>query len=380
MDLFNLWDLERVNIKPSMLILERINKEIFSKFKIKREAYKNIFRNNEIPWRTFKNILKKSYVRDFFVPLGIYLKIIKNLEISNQELQKNILAYKTAKGVNFIENPILPIKITPIFDMLFAHHIGDGTVINPGNERLPYFGYRQINNFYRLQYVRLLESVFGKINFKKNYLNKSTRPYCPPVLSSLFFKYYKTDKKSFLSKKARIPEKIFLRGKESLVSMLIGMIIDDGHIDSTQMTIAIKNKPLIKDLYNICLKLGYESKITKRKGDYIEYSYLHILRKGMKKFYRDYKLLKEKYPAIDLGWKGEKIKNSFKIYSRKIYKTKGNQKIIFEILKKEKLTVNQIAERLNMTRQGVRFHIHNLIKVNKIKLLDKTNPNWIYGT
>lgn len=32
----------------------------------------------------------------------------------------------------------------------------------------------------------------------------------------------------------------------------------------------------------------------------------------------------------------------------------------------EDLTVNQIAQRINMTRQGVRFHIINLEKENKI--------------
>ena len=63
----------------------------------------------------------------------------------------------------------------------------------------------------------------------------------------------------------------------------------------------------------------------------------------------------------------------------KIYKTKGNQNIILEILKKEQLSVNQLANRLNMTRQGVRYHIHNLLNSKKIRLLDKTKDNWIYG-
>ena len=31
-----------------------------------------------------------------------------------------------------------------------------------------------------------------------------------------------------------------------------------------------------------------------------------------------------------------------------------------------------------MTRQGIRFHIHNLIKDNKIKIVNKKTPNWIY--
>ncbi|MBS3080145.1 hypothetical protein J4221_01620 [Candidatus Pacearchaeota archaeon] len=32
-----------------------------------------------------------------------------------------------------------------------------------------------------------------------------------------------------------------------------------------------------------------------------------------------------------------------------------------------------------MTRQGIRFYIHNLINEGKIKIIDKNNPNWVYG-
>lgn len=50
-----------------------------------------------------------------------------------------------------------------------------------------------------------------------------------------------------------------------------------------------------------------------------------------------------------------------------------------EILKIEQLSVNQLANRLSMTRQGVRYHIYNLIKEGKIKIKDNTQDNWIYG-
>ena len=40
------------------------------------------------------------------------------------------------------------------------------------------------------------------------------------------------------------------------------------------------------------------------------------------------------------------------------------------MLEREDLTVNQIANRINMTRQGVRFHIHNLEKMDRITKKD----------
>lgn len=380
MDIFNVWDLERVNIKLKKQSLNNLNKQIFSKFKTKREAYNYLFSMKDIPFSVFKNLLKPSYLDNFFVPLNFYLKTAQGLGVSIDSLQEDIVSYKTAGGPNYIFNPILPIRINPVFDMLFAHHIADGTVINPKKGRLPYFGYRQFNEFYRVAYVKKIEFVFGKINYKKDYILSSTRPYCPPVLSSLFFKYYNFSIEDFLSDKARIPKVIFDKGKDSMLAVLIAFIIDEGHIDSTQITIGLKNKLLVEDLGKICSILGYNYKITStERKDYIDYGYLSILREGMKRMYSDYLILNEGYPIIDLGWKGKKIIDSFKIYNRFIKRTRGNQKVIYSILQKECLSVNQLASRINMTRQGVRYHIHNLLKNSKIKLINDSQLNWLYG-
>jgi len=166
--------------------------------------------------------------------------------------------------------------------------------------------------------------------------------------------------------------------KESLLAVLIAFIIDEGHIDSTQITINLKNKLLIEDLNKICDILGYESKVTFLLKE-INYSRLHILRKGMARLYKAYLVLKEKYTIIDLGWKGEKLRKSFEIYNRAIIRTKGNQDLMFDILRNEQLSVNQIAERVNMTRQGVRYHIHKLLNDRKIRIINNKELNWIYG-
>lgn len=379
MDKANIWDLERVNIRPSMHFVDRINREILLKFKTKRKIYNQIFKNNEVSFSVFKDILKPSHIKTYFVPIKIYLEIINSLGISKQILQKNILAYKTSRGVNVIEKPKLPIEINPVFDMLFAHHIGDGTVTNPKKGRLPYFAYRQFNEFYRLSYIKKIEYVFGRINYRKDYFLNSTQLYCPPVLSTLFFRYYNLGIRDFLSERARIPKIIFNKGREGMLAVLIALIIDEGNIDSTQISIHLKNLGLIKDLKKICEKLGYKSSIGIGKEGSHNYSRLYILREGMKKLYQDYILLNKRYPVIDLGIKGEKIKKSFEIYTRTIYKTRGNERLILRILEKEELSVNQLADRLNMSRQGIRYHVHKLINKGKIKLINKDQLNWVYG-
>lgn len=377
---FNIWDLERVNIKISESLFDTFIKRIDSDFKSRKDFYNLTFEPKVLPFSSFKNFLKQSYASNFFIPLDFYLKIVEKLNISKDELQRNIVSYKTAGGINFIEKPILPIRINPIFDMLLAHNIGDGTVINLGKGRLPYFGYRQFNEFYRVSFIRKIEQIFGKIHFKEgDYFLKSTRPYCPPVLSTLFFKYYNLGIEDFLSDRARIPEQIF-QDKERMLAVLVAFIIDEGHVDSTEIIINLKNKLLIEDLKRTCDILGYESKVTQAKSEIVkDYWRIHILRKGMKLFYGDYFKLNKIYPIIDLGWKGKKIRNSFKIDSREIIRTKGNDRLILELLRQEQLSVNQLAERINMTRQGVRYHIHNLLNDNKIRIIDKTAQNWRYG-
>ena len=207
-----------------------------------------------------------------------------------------------------------------------------------------------------------MEAVFGKINFPREYYLRSTRPYCPPVLSSLFFKAYKLGTKSFLSKKARIPGAILKKNKEHLLAVLIAFIIDEGYVDSTMIGVSIKNKKLGKDLFEICRALGYETTLTERG----EYATVSILREGMTRFFSDYKKLVQRYPEVALGKIESKIEDSFKIFNRPIYKTKGNKGIILQMIKNEDLTVNEIAQRVNMTRQGVRFHIHGLERAKLI--------------
>jgi len=89
--------------------------------------------------------------------------------------------------------------------------------------------------------------------------------------------------------------------------------------------------------------------------------------------------LNKKHSVIDLGFKGDKIKNSFNINYRKIRNVKGNRDLILSLLQVENISINQIADKINMTRQGVRYHINNLLKDNKIKIIDKNQLNWVYG-
>ncbi|GAG06276.1 unnamed protein product [marine sediment metagenome] len=87
----------------------------------------------------------------------------------------------------------------------------------------------------------------------------------------------------------------------------------------------------------------------------------------MNKFYQDYQNLLEQYPEVNLGYKGEKIKEFInRINKPKIY-IKGNKNKIIKEISKNNLTINELAKKLNMTRQGARYLVNELIKENKVE-------------
>lgn len=373
---YNIWDLEGVNIKVKREFIIHLNKKIIEAYKTKRKLYSSL--SVKVPYGVFKNMLKVSYYNKWFVPLDFLIDVCSKLGISKEKLQENIISYKSWGSVNYIEKPKFPIVVTPVFHMIYAHNIGDGTVSIAKN-RFPYFAYRQFNQLYRESFIKKLEYIFGNINYRKKEVLDITRVRCPSVLSSIFFKHYDLNDRGFLSDTARISNSVFNDSKDAMLAVLIGFIIDEGHVDSTQIAIVLKNKELVEDLNKICSELGYKSTISYKTGEYEKFVGLNILREGMKKLYFDYLILNKKYPVIDLGIKGERIEKSFDIVNRKIKRTKGNNEIILEILKCEHLSVNQLAYRINMTRQGVRYHIHNLLKDEKIKIINSNQQNWLYG-
>lgn len=348
-----IWELDnRINIKLKPKFIDFVRNKIKSNFKPFSKFY-NIL-NTNLSYYAVKNRLKRSYV--CFVDLELLLEVCFKLNISKEELERNIIAYKTRKGQGIIENPILPIKLNPLFDALLSHHIGDGNTVNPKRGRKIYFSYRQYNKENRMNYYYKLCALFGKVIYKNNYFETETRIYCPAVLSNLFFRVYGVKPKFFLSDKARIPKELLSKEKEHLLAFLLAMIVDEGNVDSTCISIRVKNVKLAKDLSILCSKLNYENSFTFKE----EYGNLWILKKGIKKLYNDYIRIIKKYPSLNLGYKERILKRNLSIGEREIKRIPGNKKIIIKLLSKESLSINEIAYLIKMTRQGVRYHLKQL--------------------
>jgi hypothetical protein len=139
----------------------------------------------------------------------------------------------------------------------------------------------------------------------------------------------------------------------------------------------MKNKEFIEDLMRICTDLGYTTTMTyKGEGQY----QIYILSEGTIKLYKDYLILKKEYPLVDLGIKGKHIQEFVNRRNKPKRYIPGNKEKIVIILEKSNLTINEIAKRMTMTRQGARYLIKELEKENKIKMLyRRKDTNLVYG-
>jgi len=70
---------------------------------------------------------------------------------------------------------------------------------------------------------------------------------------------------------------------------------------------------------------------------------------------------------MDLGWKGKVIANYVHSSSRPLRNAPGNKARVVGILERDCLTINELTERIHMTRQGVRYLVNCLVKEQKLR-------------
>lgn len=316
----------------------------------------------ELAGTTIYSSLKKIHQKQLF-PLPVLLRCCRTCDIPCNILQQNIIQYGLRRSHLLVTKPTLPILLTPVFDMLYAHHIADGFVVDPKRNRLPYFGYRQFNTFYRLLYFEKIQDVFGQINLNYDNALATTEVYCPPSASHFFFKAYGVGPRDFLSETSLLPQTILKKPKEHLLAVLIAFLIDEGHIDGSCAVITLKNHILIGQLEHICQRLGYA---TTTKHHTNKYAAIYLLARGLRKFWNDYCETIKQYPVMDLGWKGERILSVIEGAQRKFNRVPGNKQQILQLLKKRPATINEMALHLRMTRQGVRYLVKRLVQERNV--------------
>lgn len=317
--------------------------------------------NNKIEKKDKRHIYGNFKI---FRNLNEMIKICREHGITTSELQSNVICYRTARGRVTIKNPVLPIFVNPIFDMLIVHIIADGHCTRIAG-RVPSFVYTQCKKEIMDLYLKKLETTFGKLNYSTKYFYRSNRIYVPSIISNILYTHYNLSPENFMENDSTIPEKMIKKNKEHLIAVLIAFILDGGNIDSSNIVIGLHNERLLLDIKKICDRLEYRNilKKTKRTNN------LYILSEGVKKFWKDYKHLKKKYPELDLDYKGNLIED-FIIRKRKIWKTAKQgetQNKIINLLKKSKKTVKELSVFLQTSRQGTKYHLKRLELLGIVK-------------
>ncbi len=372
MEFINVWNFP---YKVSVSVNKEFLKLLKGKLKIKYKNLKVIHATtfNYQSYSYFKQLLSLNLV--WFRDLKFLVDLCKLVDIPLSDLEKNILAYRTTRGRCEIENPKLPVIITPLFDMIVGHIFGDGNSVKTEGREL-YFNYRQFDKTYRDLFIKKVENIFGLIRYNHKYFDSLKRVYLPTIVSSIIANYYSLKSEDFLSDRCIIPDKMFSHSKEHLLAFLVSIIIDEGYIDSAQIVIALNNKNLIYDLSKICDILNYEYKITQDKK-IKEKWILYILADGTKTFWSDYLNLRKTYPLVDLGYKGNQIKD-FILRKKKKWRTSAenvNKNSIIRLLKERSMTIKDLSKILLISRQGTRFHIKNLEKMDLVKIVGKGKEN-----
>lgn len=356
--------------KVSISVKEDFLNSVREKFKIKYKKLKNGYDDIEpnLSFSRFKSIMSPS--SKYFIPLQILIGICSHLEIPLKELEQSILAYRTKGGRSVIYNPILPVKVNPIFSMLVAHIIGDGNCVKLHGREM-YFNYRQYDKKILSFFIKKIGRVFGDIKFNENYFFSLKRVYLPTIISLILGNYYSLKPENFLSDRAFIPQKMFTLPREHLLAVLIALIIDEGTIGSSEIVIGLYNKKLIDDLGKVCKKLCYECSIGKGKNG--KRHFLYILSNGTKKFWKDYLSLKRKYPEVFLCYKEDQIRD-FILRKEKYWRSKSQgitKNSIIDLLKKKPRTTKELAKILLISKQGIRFHLKELEKIGIVKKIGK---------
>ena len=107
---FNIWELgSRINIKVNKCFIDFINHKIKERCETKRNIHKELIKYYNLTFDVFKDRIKRSY--KYFVDLEILYNLCRLLDIPLDQLQSNIVAYKTRRGHNYIENPNLKYKV-----------------------------------------------------------------------------------------------------------------------------------------------------------------------------------------------------------------------------------------------------------------------------
>ena len=246
----------------------------------------------------------RDKIKNINIPLWLLMEISKMLSESKKkdnkimrEIEKNIEYYTGTGKSHNINNPKLPLYLTPEMVSVIFHFMGDGHI---GRKKVV-SSYRQMNNEGLNNFLKKLQNIFGDFDYPKKEFNNG-RLNIPKIITEFYLYYFKLP--STRTFDSYVPDHIKAYKKQFLFAGLASFIIDEGHIGEV-ITIYSKNKRLLEDIKEIGIKCGYLCHPIRKKFAYGKFDVYRfsISSKSYDKFHKDMMDLSSSFPTCNLAHK-----------------------------------------------------------------------------
>lgn len=286
-------------IKDLRLIL-RGNTNISNKFKINPGTFNNYISNNKI----------KKLPLDLIEDLTKFTEEnILCFKFTFEELQDNILSYRAHHGKTikpeFQDERKIPIKVTPEFESIIYHLMGDGHVRAIGSGE-----YTQLSKKGRVNFLNKLYNVFGYFEVTEKSFDHG-KVIIPKVIISIICKYYNLNFNGFNWNTSKLPLNIS-SDRDFKIAGLAAFIIDEGHVSNRGIEIYSGNQQLLSQIRKLAVDLDLdcsELKTKKANGNTKESFRFRIRKESSREFLRMVIKLKEKYQYCGLAQKESILQN-----------------------------------------------------------------------
>ncbi len=272
-----------------------------------------------------------------------------------------------------------PIRVTPEFDAIVSHLMGDGTL---GTDK-SYASYKQKNGLARRNFLQQLFNVFGIFQINPSF-EKYWQVCIPKPIELLIKMHYGLGDAGCLER--RLPPAIKNKPKEHRLAALLAFLVDEGHIGDA-IELYSGNRELLQDYQDLAMNLGYNcSKINSRKGNKTP-NQIHSFRISLKdscKLLEDIRALSLTFPNLGLAHKQPVLEEIVFRQSLEHHKKNKNkrgetkQKIL--ALAETGITTQQLVAKLHVGGQTIREHLAKLEAAGVILKCEKTSKAILWRT
>lgn len=345
---------------------EDFHKKLFNKINNHKFEEFNKLLNSKLNLHTFRSWKGRRH----YMPLWFIIDLINIFpELSIEEFEKNMEAYKGPSTSKPIYYPNLPLIEDGRLLKVLSHLLGDGYICGAFGTNLPkgksHSEYRNFNKDLLDSFEEDLQ-VFGAINISKDYNHGHV--IIPNVIGYILKHFYQIKFDSFSS---RLPKRLFELPRELVASFLRAFGDDEGHVYDSSIDYYSNNKELLNDVLTLINKVFLEIKTSSIKAN-------TKTGKNTKYSFTIYNDSQESYlNLIGFDHKQKREDLIFNIKRRKnwnsgfVYKRGKTELKILNILKKENATAKQISRKLIISHSNALFYLNKLKNKGKIEVLRK---------